>query len=81
MVVRTIIGVFAATIGAGAILGAYHLTGVGGLSLAWFATINPAYFKEKTNASYWLAFSAWVIVFLILSYMDMGPGVTSSATN
>jgi hypothetical protein len=77
--IRAVIGIFAATIGAGAFLGAYYLTGIGGLSLAWFATINPPYFKEKTNASYWLAFSAWIILFLILSYMDMDSGVTSSA--
>lgn len=69
--VRTIIGVFATIVGAGAFLSASFLTGAGGISLALLATVNPPQFKEKFNVSFWLVFFSWIVLFLVLSYIDM----------
>ena len=73
--IRIVVGVFAAIVGAGAFLSAQYLTGLGGISLALLATANPSNFRERWNVSFWLVFVAWILLFLLLSYLDMSRGV------
>lgn len=68
--VRTLVGLFAVLIGSGAFLEAQYLTGIGGISLALLATANPPRFKEKWKVSYWFVFVGWIVIFLLLSYID-----------
>lgn len=68
--IRTLVGLFAVLIGSGAFLEAQYLTGIGGISLALLATVNPPSFTEKLKASYWFVFVGWMVIFLLLSYVD-----------
>jgi hypothetical protein len=77
--IRTIIGLFAVVVGVGAFLEGFYLTWIGGISLALLATVNPPNFKTKWNVSFWLVFSAWIILFLVFSAIDMKSGVSVSA--
>lgn len=72
--VRTIIGLFAMLIGAGAFLSAHYITGIGGIGLALLATVNPPLFKEKYKVSFWLVFIACLFLFVAWSYIDMKQG-------
>lgn len=76
--IRTLIGVFAALVGSGAFLSASYLTGIGGIGLALLATANPPRFKERWKVSFWLVFVAWILLFLMWSYVDMSA---ASAVN
>lgn len=75
---RTVIGFFAAIIAAGAFLEGGYFTWIGGVVLALFATVNPENISKRTNVSYVLAFVAFSLLFLALSFIDMNRGVGAS---